>query len=141
MYKLFILLVFTYLYFNGYSQENNDTIKISLKDAVDIALKNNPNLKAFNYDIVSLEGIKTQAGLFPNPEADFEAENFLGGQELKGFTGAEYTLSASYLFELGGKRNSRVNLINEEINSAKSNYELLKIDVVLVQRKMEFGVN
>ncbi|MBL1154138.1 MAG: TolC family protein [Ignavibacteriota bacterium] len=82
-----------------------------------------------------MEGIKRQAGLLPNPEADLEIENILGGKELNGFTGAEYTLSASYLFELGGKRNNRVNLVNEEINSAKSNYELLKLDVISQVKK------
>lgn len=135
MNKLLVLFVSVCFYLTGYAQENNDTIKISLIDAVDMALKNNPNLRAYYYDINSLEGIKRQAGLLPNPEADLEIENILGGKELNGFTGAEYTLSASYLFELGGKRNNRVNLVNEEINSAKSNYELLKLDVISQVKK------
>lgn len=135
MNKLLVLFVSVCFYFTGYAQENNDTIKISLIDAVDMALKNNPNLREYYYDINSLEGIKRQAGLLPNPEADLEIENILGGKELNGFTGAEYTLSASYLFELGGKRNNRVNLVNEEINSAKSNYELLKLDVISQVKK------
>ncbi|MCZ7608575.1 MAG: TolC family protein [Ignavibacterium sp.] len=135
MNKLLVLFVSVCFYLTGYAQENNDTIKISLIDAVDKALKNNPNLRAYYYDINSLEGIKRQAGLLPNPEADLEIENILGGKELNGFTGAEYTLSASYLFELGGKRNNRVNLVNEEINSAKSNYELLKLDVISQVKK------
>lgn len=135
MNKLLVLFVSVCFYLTGYAQENNDTIKISLIDAVDMALKNNPNLRAYYYDINSLEGIKRQAGLLPNPEADLEIENILGGKELNGFTGAEYTLSASYLFELGGKRNNRVNLVNEEINSAKSNYELLKLDIISQVKK------
>ena len=57
--------------------------------------------------------------LIPNPEAAFEAENFLGGKELSGLKGSEFTLSASQLFELGGKRSSRINLAESEITSAK----------------------
>lgn len=129
MNKLLVLFVFIHLNFNGYTQDNNDTIKIFLKDAVDIALKNNPSLKVFKYEIATLEGIKSQAGLLPNPEAEFEAENFLGGNELNGFTGAEYTLSASYLWARG-KRGSRINLADKEINSAQSNYELSKFEII-----------
>ncbi|HMN25675.1 MAG TPA: TolC family protein, partial [Ignavibacteriaceae bacterium] len=104
--------------------------KITLKEAVDIALNNNPNLKSFVYEISSLEKIKIQAGLYPNPEADFEAENFLGGKELSGFKGSEYTLSGRQLFEFGGKIGSRVNLAEKEINSAQGSYELIKLDLI-----------
>lgn len=141
MNKLLVLFVFIYLNFNGYAQENNDTIKISLKDAVNLALKNNPNLKVYKYEIASLEGVKSQAELLPNPEAEFEAENFLGGNELNGFTGAEYTLAASYLFELGGKRGSRINLADKEINSARSNYELSKLDIIAQVKTAFFALS
>jgi len=141
MNKLLVLFVFIHLNFNGYTQDNNDTIKIFLKDAVDIALKNNPSLKVFKYEIATLEGIKSQAGLLPNPEAEFEAENFLGGNELNGFTGAEYTLSASYLFELGGKRGSRINLADKEINSAQSNYELSKFEIIAQVKTAFFALS
>lgn len=141
MNKLLVLFVFIYLNFNGYTQDNNDTIKIFLKDAVDIALKNNPSLKVFKYEIATLEGIKSQAGLLPNPEAEFEAENFLGGNELNGFTGAEYTLSASYLFELGGKRGSRINLADREINSAQSNYELSQLEIIAQVKTAFFALS
>ncbi len=138
MNKLFVFSIFICVYFIGYGQENIDTIKISLEDAVDIALTDNPNLKVFEYEIAALEGIKTQAGLIPNPEAEFEMENFLGGEELKGFTGAEYTLSASQLFELGGKRSSRIKLADKEIICAKGNYELLKLDIITQIKKAFF---
>ena len=68
--------------------------------------------------------------MIPNPEAGFEMENFFGGEELNGFQGTEYTLAASQLFELGGKRSSRVNLADNEINSALGNYDLIKIDLI-----------
>ncbi|MBX2977149.1 MAG: TolC family protein [Ignavibacteriaceae bacterium] len=117
------------------AQQDKDSIKvndeeITLQEAVDTALVNNPNLKAFVYEISSLEKQKIQAGLIPNPEADFEAEDFLGGKELIGIKGSQYTLSASQLFELGGKRSSRINLAETEIVSSRGDYELLKLDVI-----------
>ncbi|GAB6282777.1 MAG: TolC family protein [Ignavibacterium sp.] len=117
------------------AQQDKDSIKvndeeITLQEAVDTALVNNPNLKAFVYEISSLEKQKIQAGLIPNPEADFEAEDFLGGKELSGIKGSQYTLSASQLFELGGKRSSRINLAETEIVSSRGDYELLKLDVI-----------
>ncbi len=73
--------------------------------------------------------LKIQAGLFPNPEAEFEADNFLGGKDFTGFRGAEYTLSASQLFELGGKRSSRVNLVESEIISAKGENKIRSLQL------------
>ncbi|MDZ7622892.1 MAG: TolC family protein [Ignavibacteriaceae bacterium] len=129
MNKVFVLFLFVWMTF-GFAQESNHKINLTLSEAVDTALSNNPNLKVFKYEISSLEGIKIQAGLIPNPEVELEAENFLGGKELNGFQGSEYTLWASQLFELGGKRSSRVNLAASQINSAKGEYELLKLDLM-----------
>lgn len=127
------------------AQQDGDSIKvndeeITLQEAVDTALSNNPNLKAFTYEISSLEKIKIQAGLIPNPEADFEAEDFLGGKELSGIKGSQYTLTGSQLFELGGKRGSRINLAEKEINSAHGNYELIKIDLIAQVKSAFFGL-
>ncbi len=130
MNKLFVLVVFIYLSLNGYAQENNNKINITLSEAIDSALINNPNLKAFEYELTILEKQKIQAELIPNPEADFEAEDFLGGKELSGFKGSEYTLSAEQLFELGGKRGSRISLAETEIVLSKGDYELLKFDII-----------
>ncbi len=104
--------------------------KISLNEAVKTALKNNPNLAVYKFEIESLEKQKIQAGLIPNPEIDFEAENFLGGKALRGLEGSEFTLSAGQLFELGGKRSSRISLAENEINSAKGEFELRRIELI-----------
>ena len=125
--------------------QQDDSIKvkeeeITLEEAVDRALSNNPNLKAFVYEISSLEKIKIQAGLIPNPEAGFEAEDLLGGKELSGIKKSQFTLSGRQLFELGGKRSSRVNLSDKAINSAQGNYELIKLDVVASVKSAFFGL-
>lgn len=131
--SVFVLLLFC-LIVQAVAQQENDSInqkkEITISEAVINALKNNPNLKAFEYEITSLEKRKIQAGFIPNPEAEFGAENFLGGKELSGFNGSEFTLLGSQLFELGGKRSNRVILAETEIVSSKGEYELLKLDLV-----------
>ncbi len=131
----FFLLLLIYLTVQISAQQDKDTVnvnteEITITEAIETALKNNPNLKAFEYGIITLEKQKIQAGLIPNPEAGFEMENFLGGKELSGFQGTEYTLVASQLFEIGGKRSSRVNLAETEIISSRGDFELLKLDVI-----------
>ncbi|HMN50037.1 MAG TPA: TolC family protein [Ignavibacteriaceae bacterium] len=128
-----ILLLICFNQINIAQQDDSIKVKqeeITLQEAVNSALSNNPNLKAFKYEISSLEGIKIQAGLIPNPEADFEVEDFLGRNELSGIKGGQFTLSGSQLFELGGKRDNRVNLAESQINSTQGNLELIKLDVI-----------
>lgn len=131
--SVFVLLLICPLISTGAQQENdliNQTEELTILEAVETALKNNPNLKAFEYEIISLEKQKIQAGLIPNPEADFEAEDFLGGKVLSGIKGSQYTLSAGLLFELGGKRGSRINFAETQVISARGDYKLLKLDVI-----------
>lgn len=127
------------------AQQDEDPVKaneeeITLREAVETALSKNPNLKAFVYEISSLEKLKIQAGLIPNPEADFGAEDFFGGKELSGIKGSQYTLSGSQLFELGGKRSSRINLAEKDINSAQGNYDIIKLDVIAQVKSAFFGL-
>lgn len=128
-----ILLLICFNQINNARQDDSIKVKIeeiTLQKAVDSALSNNPNLKAFVYEISSLEKLKIQAGLIPNPEADFEAEDFFGGKELSGVKGSQFTFMGSQLFELGGKRSSRLSVAEKEINYAQGNYELIKLDVI-----------
>ncbi|MBU0559562.1 MAG: TolC family protein [Bacteroidetes bacterium] len=111
--------------------------KLTIETAVNKAIKNNPELKVYQSEIQALSALKLQSGLIPNPEVDFEAEDFLGGKEFSGIKRSQYTLSSSQLFELGGKRSSRINLLDKAINSAEGNFELIKLDV-LAQVKSTF---
>ena len=61
MNKVFVLFVFVYMAF-GYAQESNNKIQLSLKDAVDTALTNNPEVMASLKEIEASEGQILQAG-------------------------------------------------------------------------------
>lgn len=134
-FKSVLILLLCVAVFSVSAQQVNDSLeieyqKITLIEAVETAMKNNPNLTVYKYEIESLEKQKIQAGLIPNPEANFEAENFLGGKELSGFKGSEYTLSVSQLFELGGKRRNRIKLAENHVTSSKGEYDLRRIDLI-----------
>lgn len=140
-----IIFLLLSIQFTTVAQQENDSFKsnsekITITQAVETALKNNPDLKVFGYEIASLEKEKIQAGLFPNPEADFEIEDFLGGSPLNGFEGAQYTLSAVQLFELGGKRSSRIDFAESQINASKGNYQIIMLDVVARVKSVFFGM-
>lgn len=131
--------------FSTTAQQANDSLeieyqKITMNEAVETALKNSPNLTVYRYGIESLEKQKLQAGLIPNPEANFEAENFLGGKELSGLKGSEFSLSASQLFELGGKRSGRINLAESEVSFAKGEYELRKLELISSVKEIFFNL-
>lgn len=138
MNKIIWLFILIYSMSNLYGQIENQ--KITLNEAVETALKNNPNLTVYEYEIESLEKQKLQAGLIPNPEVGFEAENFLGGKDLSGLKGSEFTLSASQLFELGGKRSSRIDLAESEVTSVKGELELRKLELIANVKETFFNL-
>ncbi len=134
-FKSVLILLLYGSFFLTEAQQLNDSFeieyqKITLDEAVKTALNNNPNLTVYEYEIKSLEKKKIQAGLIPNPNADFEAENFIGGKALSGLQVGEFTLSASQVFELGGKRSSRINFTESEVTTAKGEFELRKLELI-----------
>jgi outer membrane protein TolC len=90
---------------------------LSLTEALSLALLHNPTLQDYGWEI-RISDVKTlRAGLLPNPELGFEAENFLGSGQQRDFDQTGTTVSISQLFELGGKRAKRVAYRLGEIGS------------------------
>ena len=132
--SVYVLLLYCVLIDLNAQQENNiiknDLEKITLHQAIENALVNNHRIKIIDYEIKSLEKKKIQAGLFPNPELDFESEDFIGGKELRGFIGSQFTLLVKQIIELGDKRNSRTGFANNEIIIERENYKIYKLDLI-----------
>jgi cobalt-zinc-cadmium efflux system outer membrane protein len=78
--------------------------------ALRMVLKNNPTYIAALANIDAAEGSRLQASFLPNPNAIFEIENFAGQDEQESFDGAEITLGIEQTIEMGGKRESRINV-------------------------------
>ena len=103
---------------------------ITLPQASAFALMHSPELAAFSFEIRAAEARALQAGLWPNPELEVEAENVGGTGELSGFDGAETTIGLGQLIELAGKRAKRRRLAMLQSVVAGWDYEAKRLDVL-----------
>ena len=106
----------------------NDTLTII--EAVQLALLKNPELQSYSIEIKAREASTLQESFAPNPEIEFEVENFGGAGEFSGFNGSEYTLSVGQLIELAGKRKKRTLAAAFNSDLAAWDYESKKLDVL-----------
>ena len=79
---------------------------LTLRDALAVALMQNPELAAFSWETRAREAQIVQANARPNPTFTVEVENFAGSGDFGGFDASETTASLSQLFELAGIRSS-----------------------------------
>lgn len=101
---------------------SNDTLRLTVKQAEDIFLKNNLQLIAQHYNIGIAEAQVITAKLFPNPDINMstslynpDAKKFFdysAGQD-------EYAGSLSQLFTTAGKRNKNIQLAKIGVEQAK----------------------
>lgn len=103
---------------------------LSLKQAIVLTLKHNPELATYAWTIRSREIDQIEAGLLPNPEAEFEIENFTGSGDIGSFKTAETTIALSQLIELGDKRMKRRQLASTDRDLARWDYEVKRVDLL-----------
>ncbi len=104
---------------------------ISLRDAVRRALRDSPELRAFDWSAEGALARIRQAALWPNPEIELERENFGGSGEFSGTGGAEDTLALTQLLPLGGEIKNRRRLAEAERDLASWDYHAARLKVVL----------
>jgi len=80
-------------------QEPTGTVR--LQQVVGYALLRNPRLSAFSWDVRAHEARTLQAGLMPNPEISFRAEDVFGTGPFHDTHFAETTIQLGQLVELG----------------------------------------
>lgn len=78
--------------------------ELTLAQAIETALRRNPELVASRYELIAAQARILQAGLRLNPQLDLRRENFAGSRNAEPL---ETTLSLSQVIELGGKRGLR----------------------------------
>ncbi len=103
--------------------------EITLIDALSAALRNNPLLAVYSYEIRAREALTLQASFLPNPEIGVEIENFGGSAPFRGFNESEITLSVGQLIELGGKRSKRTEVAALNSDLAAWDYEAARLFV------------
>jgi cobalt-zinc-cadmium efflux system outer membrane protein len=102
--------------------------RLSLEEAVAEAVQARPSLKADAERVAAAQGLKVQAGLFPNPEFQFQNENLRPGQT---YTRDVDTLALiNQPLDVLGKRPSRVAAANQAQQHAQSEYELARSEII-----------
>ncbi len=83
-----------------------ETLKrVSLEDALQLALRQNPTVRAKEADLRSIKAGETTAGLRPNPTMTVLTEQLKPGQAQQE---GQYTVNVGQTLELGGKRQRRI---------------------------------
>ena len=101
------------------SSKNTET-GLTLTEAVRAALENNPDLNASKFNLQIGAAALQQSKLFPNPEIEFEYENF---------DEPEKTLTVGYLLEVGGKRNYRRSLAEAALNGITAELKAARVEI------------
>ena len=142
-----IVLALTIMTTPCWGQQVSPEGALSLAQALELTLKQSPELAVYSWDTRIAEARRLQAGLRPNPELSLEVEElrFSDGpktittsgtdQEIEdgasgGFGQAEFTLSLSQLIELGGKRMKRIRAAEFEGDVFQREYEIARADVL-----------
>lgn len=80
---------------------------LTLRVAIEAALKNNPDLKTFSFSLRARDARIQAAGIKPPLELSIELENVFGNGQMHGVDAAEATFALSKVVELGDKRSQR----------------------------------
>lgn len=110
---------------------------LTLRQALESALINSPDLAASSHGVWAAEGNVQQAGVLPNPELELGASEFGGSGMRQGYGAAETSAQLSQLVELGGKRGKRQRVAQAEARLTGWEYEAKRLDV-LTQTKKAF---
>ena len=121
--------------YQNLNQQAFDSEAITLEEAVNKAVLNNPELKILRMEVNALEAVKIQNGKSPNPEFEFEAENILGGKDFNGFSGSEITVKISQNILLAGKINKREKVADQKISLAEWDYETKRLEIITSVKK------
>jgi cobalt-zinc-cadmium efflux system outer membrane protein len=108
---------------------NSPASGLTLREAVSLALKQNPSLLAHGYAIKAAEASRAQAGVRPNPTLSLEVEDALGTGDYREFRNAQTTLQLSQLIELGGKRKARTQVADLMSERKRNEMELARVEV------------
>ncbi len=116
---------------------------LTLRDALALALTENPELAPFAWQARANEARILQAGLRLNPELGLQVEDVLGTGDFSGGQEAQITLQLSQVIELGGKRAARTELASQARDITRSDYELKRVEVLgdVAQRFIQVVAN
>lgn len=125
MMRMSTFLIFVFAFITKSSFAQSDSLKLDLKQAEILFLKNNFDLLASNYQIDQAKAEVITAKLFDNPELVYE--NLFYNHETRKFLQTSYEFgqyagSISQLIKLAGKRNKNIKLAQTGVKLAELEY-------------------
>jgi cobalt-zinc-cadmium efflux system outer membrane protein len=98
---------------------------ITISDAVSIFLRQNFQLVAARYDIDTVDAEKLTARLRPNPQVSVGFQGLPLDFSGNLITEQQFSYGISQTFELGGKRNKRINAANANSAVAEAQFQMV----------------
>lgn len=105
------------------------TKKMTFNEAINIAYKNSPIIKAQIAQIYKAQGRLTQSTLLPNPQVSAEFENISGSGAYNNFNSAETTFSIQQPIVLGGRLDAQGRANTKYVHVQQAQLEALKSNV------------
>ena len=105
--------------------------RLTLEDAVALAARANPVLRAKQFELQAVGANEITAGLRPNPTATYLAEQFGGGSAAL----VQHTFSIGQPIELGGKRQRRLESARAATRLSGHEFEDVRRQVVFQVKK------
>ena len=123
---------FSLLFFLGTSVVNATPPEklLTLSDAIQLALAENPSLKVFPIRDAAIQGQLQTANLKPAYEIAVETENFAGTGGFTGVSGAELTVSLSSTIEMGDKRAARAGLYSQSRSRLEAQQQVESLELL-----------
>jgi len=109
---------------------------LDLRQALELAILNSPELTAASHGVSAAEGTARQAGALPNPRLGIQASEFGGSGTRNGYGGAETSVQLSQSVELGGKRGGRQRVAQAEARLTGWEYAAKRLDVLSQTKKL-----
>ena len=109
--------------------------RLSLESAIQRMLYFSPKLKIAEASVSGYAASIKQSSLYPNPQFAFEIDQFGGSHDWKGWKNRDSRFQIIQLFELGNKKNARINLATYDYYSSLIDYELTKLQMMNVLYK------
>ncbi len=106
------------------------TESLTLRQAAAWTLRHNPSLRAFAHDVEAAEARAREAGLWPNPELEYEMGEFGGTGPLAGTDAAELGVSLGQTIPLGGDVGARRALADGHTRRVAWGHEEVRLDVL-----------
>jgi outer membrane protein, heavy metal efflux system len=117
---------------------NTKTEYLTVEDAVEIAMNNNPLIKSKKHNIGTSEGRVRQAGLLPNPEIEFFTQETPTNN--LGFDQSQNSVALFQKLETGGKRGLRIKAAEKEKNILDLDLQTTVADITAKVKKAFFDV-